>query len=113
MQINHDLSPDSETAERDHSDESSAAAINPRKMGSKKLAAMGFVKRPIMSVIRSKCIECCCGSSHEVAHCTTATCPLWPYRMGTNPLRAERSEAQKAADAAARERLRLAREVAA
>lgn len=85
MEIIDDPSSDFETAEDDHADEAGAAAIDPRKMGRKKLCALGFVKRPIMSVIRAKCLECCCGSSHEVMHCTTSTCPLWPYRTGKNP----------------------------
>jgi len=32
--------------------------------------------------IRLKCLDCCCGSSNEVALCHTITCALWPYRKG-------------------------------
>jgi hypothetical protein len=51
---------------------------------------------PPLKVMRAKCLECCCGSAHEVRHCVISTCPLWPYRMGTNPLR-QPSQAQRAA----------------
>jgi hypothetical protein len=85
MERMDDQHQDFEHAEADHSDEAGAAMIDPRKMSRKKLAGLGFVKRPIMSVIRAKCLDCCCGSSHEVMHCTTAGCPLWPYRTGKNP----------------------------
>jgi len=51
-------------------------------------------KRALTSVIREKCMDC----SHtfaEVRKCVAAHCPLWPYRMGTNPFRKEISEEQR------------------
>lgn len=33
--------------------------------------------------IRLKCLDCCCGNSAEVRRCPATTCPLWPYRKGT------------------------------
>lgn len=41
-----------------------------------------------MKAIRAKCLDCCCGSSHEVRLCTAEKCPLYPYRFGKNPNRA-------------------------
>lgn len=35
--------------------------------------------------IRLKCLDCCCGSTSEVALCTCNTCPLFPYRLGRKP----------------------------
>jgi len=35
--------------------------------------------------IRAKCIDCCCGSRHEVKLCTAVKCPLWEYRFGRRP----------------------------
>ena len=32
--------------------------------------------------IRLKCLDCCCGSAHEVKLCPVEKCPLWRYRMG-------------------------------
>jgi len=33
--------------------------------------------------IRAKCLDCCCGSAHEVRMCPAKHCPLWIYRLGT------------------------------
>jgi len=32
--------------------------------------------------LRMKCLECCCGSKHEVKHCRIFGCANWAYRMG-------------------------------
>jgi hypothetical protein len=50
-----------------------------------------------LKAIREKCLDCCCGNAAEVRKCVAVDCPLWPYRMGTNPLRKKRelSAAQK------------------
>ena len=39
---------------------------------------------PIKS-IRSKCIDCTCGSLKEIRLCPVIDCPLYPYRMGCRP----------------------------
>lgn len=61
--------------------------------------------------IRAFCLECCGGRSSDVRDCTSSRCPLKPFRFGKNPYRAKRvlTDEQKAA---ARERLRKAREEA-
>lgn len=71
--------------------------------------------------IRLKCLDCCCGSAHEVKLCTCDSCPLFPYRFGRNPkdeqeLKAmekiesdylnNKSESQKQADMKRAERLK-------
>ena len=28
--------------------------------------------------MRKKCLECCCGSAHEVKICGIPDCPIWP-----------------------------------
>jgi hypothetical protein len=38
-----------------------------------------------LRVIRAKCVDCCAGQPGEVRKCVATTCPLWPYRMGTDP----------------------------
>jgi len=73
----------------------------PRKI----LEEIGHKSRPLLRTIREKCLDCS-HSFSEVKKCTAVDCALWPYRMGTNPLRAERSEAQKEADRKAGERMR-------
>lgn len=32
--------------------------------------------------IRLKCLDCCCGSAHEVRACVCRDCTLWRYRFG-------------------------------
>lgn len=41
-----------------------------------------------VKAIRLKCLDCCCGSSHEVKLCSVTNCPLYPFRFGKNPNRA-------------------------
>lgn len=43
---------------------------------------------PIAS-IRSKCLDCSCGSRAEVNRCELTECALWPYRMGKRPVGGE------------------------
>jgi len=33
--------------------------------------------------IRAKCLDCCGNQYTEVRECTSWSCPLWAYRMGT------------------------------
>lgn len=47
-----------------------------------------------VKAIRAKCLDCCCGSINEVKLCTkdgihSDYCPLWQYRLGKRPKRAE------------------------
>ena len=45
----------------------------------------GHTKKPLLKVIREKCLDCCAGQHCEVRKCHIKECPLWPYRMGKNP----------------------------
>jgi hypothetical protein len=67
-----------------HADDSTEGA-DPRCLGRRDLEGAGFSPVPLLKVIREKCRDCCAGSTAEVAKCTATGCPLWPYRMGTNP----------------------------
>lgn len=50
--------------------------------------------RPLKA-IRAKCLDCCCGSAHEVRLCPCEDCSLYPYRFGKNPnLQGARTPAQ-------------------
>jgi hypothetical protein len=63
---------------------------DPRIMTEAELSALGHSKRPLLAAIRQNCIECCAGAVAEVRRCRMIACPMWPYRMGTNPFRAVR-----------------------
>lgn len=43
-----------------------------------------------VKIIRLKCLDCCCGSSHEVSLCPAEDCPSWPWRFGKNPYRVKK-----------------------
>ncbi len=38
-----------------------------------------------MQAIRKKCLDCCCGSTKEVALCPVTDCTLYPFRYGIRP----------------------------
>jgi hypothetical protein len=43
-----------------------------------------------LAAIRSKCLDCCCGSYKTVRFCTadginSTRCALWPFRLGRRP----------------------------
>lgn len=48
-------------------------------------APQGHIKKPLLKVIRAKCLDCCVHQPSEVRLCNATDCPLWPYRMGKNP----------------------------
>jgi hypothetical protein len=70
---------------------------DPNKIPSEVLECIGHHKRPLLAIMRQKCLDCCGEEVGEVAKCTSVNCALWPYRMGTNPHREKRAttEAQK------------------
>lgn len=47
-----------------------------------------------VKAIRKYCLNCCLESAYEVEHCAAEECELWEFRMGKNPYRAKRTEAQ-------------------
>jgi hypothetical protein len=84
---------------------------DPRRVTVAEFAALGHCKRPLLDAIRQNCIECCMGNQAEVRRCRLVACPMWPYRMGTNPfVKRELTEEQRAR---AREQLAGARRAAA
>lgn len=42
-------------------------------------------RRVKLSVIRKFCLECTGGDKKLIRNCLSTDCPLYPYRMGTNP----------------------------
>jgi hypothetical protein len=73
---------------------------DPRTMTVAELTAMGHPPISRAEAIRKNCVECCCGNAAEVRRCHMTGCPMWPFRMGTDPYRAKQSEAQRAHSAA-------------
>jgi len=41
--------------------------------------------KPLLRVIREKCLDCVCGCAPLVKKCPCDDCPLYPFRMGKNP----------------------------
>ena len=89
-------------------DDGSPMGRDPRKMSAADLEACGLERQSRGDAVRSKCLDCMCGSQAEVRRCGDVSCALWPFRMGTNPWPEKRvmSEEQRAA---AVERLARAR----
>jgi hypothetical protein len=61
------------------------------------LAALGHKPMPVLAAVREKCLDCSSGNRAEVRDCLVRNWALWPFRLGGNPWKPERSEAQRAA----------------
>jgi hypothetical protein len=78
---------------------------DPRRLSTDELRELGHRGKPLLQAMRRRCIDCCGGKKDEVRRCTAVACPLWPYRMGTDPWHPqakpadEREQAQPAAAA--------------
>ena len=70
---------------------------DPRTMTVAELEELGHCKRPLLSVIRAKCLDCCVGSPSEIRRCGMVDCPNWPFRMATNPFHHKRLTAEQRA----------------
>lgn len=55
------------------------------KVTSIKIPPKGDKRRSPLKMIRKNCIDCSGGSVAEVRRCTVLRCPLYAFRMGTNP----------------------------
>ena len=56
-------------------------------------------KNPVKA-IREFCLDCSGDSFSAVKECTTATCPLHPFRFGKNPFRTKREMTEEQKEAA-------------
>jgi hypothetical protein len=72
-----------------------AIGRDPRTLSPTELQALGHAAASLTEVIRAKCLDCCCGSAHEVRRCISIDCALWPFRMGANPWRKPISEEER------------------
>lgn len=79
-------------------DQGETIGLDPRRMDAAELAMLGHNSSSVLEAVRSHCIDCSGGEAAEARKCTRTACPLWPFRMGTNPLaRRSLSDDQKAA----------------
>jgi len=51
------------------------------------LLSLNFRKKNPVKAIREKCFDCCSGAKSEIRKCVSTNCPIWPFRLGTNPFR--------------------------
>ena len=70
----------------DNSDGAELVGRRPDEVAPDDLALNFRAKNPLRA-IRAKCLDCCCGSASEVRKCVSTNCPLWPFRLRTNPFR--------------------------
>lgn len=63
--------------------------------------AIGHEKRPLIKIIRAKCLDCCGGEALEVDKCVSFDCVSWPYRKGRNPQAFKREVSDEQREAAA------------
>jgi hypothetical protein len=74
---------------------------DPRTMSLAELEALGRPRVSRGDAIRANCIDCAGGNTAEVRRCAMLTCPLWPFRMGTDPYREPRLMTEMQREAAA------------
>ena len=83
---------------------------DPRSMTPAELNQLGHSSNSVLAAVRAKCVDCCGGQTSEVRKCPAFECPLWPLRMGSNPLaRRNPSENQRQAMRARAEAARAKR----
>lgn len=71
--------------------------MDPRVMTADEVRSLGH-GQPLLKAVRANCVDCCGGSEVEVLRCGHVKCPMWPFRMGTNPFnRRDLSDDQRAA----------------
>jgi hypothetical protein len=83
-----DLKP--HLAEREPSEGGLQVGRDPRTIPEMDWWAAGLPFRTLAEAARAKCLDCCGGQLREVRLCMALACPLWPFRMGTDPFRGRR-----------------------
>jgi hypothetical protein len=77
-------------AEPEPSEDGRLVGRDPRTVPEKDWRAAGLPSRTLAEAARAKCLDCCGEQLREVRFCLALTCPLWPFRMGTDPFRGMR-----------------------
>ena len=62
-----------------------------------------------LKAIKAKCYDCCACQLNEVKLCPATRCPLWHFRLGTNPHKKKREMTEERRQANI-QRLKEARE---
>jgi hypothetical protein len=78
-------------AEPEPSEDGRLVGRDPRTVPERGWRASGLPVRTLAEAARAKCLDCCGEQLREVRFCLALTCPLWPFRMGTDPFRGTRS----------------------
>jgi hypothetical protein len=73
--------------EQSPADDGHLIGRDPRRISIAELTGLGHQARPLLAVIRAKCLDCVGYERSEVRKCTAIDCALWPYRMLRNPFR--------------------------
>ena len=68
---------------------------DPRRIPEGDWQAAHLPPRTLAEAARAKCLDCCGGQLREVRFCMALACPLWPFRMGTDPFRGLRDNPAK------------------
>ena len=68
---------------------------HPRDLSVSDFNDLGYYPKPLLEIIRERCIDCGGDQKSEARACPHVGCVSWPYRMGTNPLRAKRTLTEK------------------
>jgi hypothetical protein len=68
---------------------------DPRKIPLADWMAAGIELSGVMQAIRAKCLDCVGYQPGEVRKCVAVTCPLWPFRMGTDVFHGKRTSSGK------------------
>ena len=76
-------------------DEGEFIGRDPRKIPLADWRAAGVEASGVMQAIRPKCLDCVCHQPGEVRKCVAVTCPLWPFRMGTDVFHRKRTSLGK------------------
>ncbi len=72
-------------------DQGELVGRDPRKIAPADWRAAGVEPSGVMQAIRAKCLDCVCHQPGEVRKCVAVTCPLWPFRMGTDVFHGKRT----------------------
>jgi hypothetical protein len=80
--------------EQSPADDGHLIGRDPRRMSKSELIALGHQARPLLAVIRAKCLDCVGHEPSEVRKCVAVGCSNWPYRLSHNPFR-QASEARR------------------
>lgn len=58
---------------------------DPRNMTAEEFLEAGIIAQSPLRAIRQYCLERCAEKPSEVRKCVMFDCPLWSFRLGTNP----------------------------